>query len=252
MSRVLTTEDLEYLIDKWEYWCPKCKNRTSTVINETARLFVSSKDGKDKYLVVRVLQCTRDHFPLIIGTNVYHSKDKGWGAEGQTMTKSNSIMWSRASIMSSGTPPYEPLEYVAFTEPTPQRELPSGLKEKIVASFREAEKAVSKSMPISAAAAIRNTVRLIVEDYDIHEDKLELAVKKLPFDESYVSAMTDLKIVGDHTLHYEEYKIPELVSAIEVLALSLNQHATTQNNLAKLHKATSDKGTKRSRDKKSS
>jgi len=252
MSRVLSTEDLECLIDNWEYWCPKCKNRTCSVINETARLLVSSKDGKDKYLIVRVLQCTRDYFPLIIGTNVYHSNDKGWGVEGQTMTKHNSQMWSRASIMSSGSPPYEPKEYVAFAEPTQERELPSGLKEKIVASFREAEKAVSKNMPISAAAAIRNTVRLIVEDNNIEEDNLKQAVKKLPFDGKYISAITDLKIVGDHTLHYEEYKIPELLSAVEVLALTLNQHLTTQNNLKKLHKATSDMGTKRSREKKSS
>jgi hypothetical protein len=252
MSKVLTTTDLESLIDGWEYWCPKCRNRTCTIISETERLPVGEKDGEAKFLVLRVLQCTRDEYPLIIGTSVYYNTNKGWGARGQTMTKSDSIMWSRTSMMSSGSPPYMPKEYVEFIEPTQERELPSGLNKKIIASFREAEKAVSKNMPISAAASIRNTVRLIVEDNNINDDNLKLAVKKLPFDDTYISAMSELKIVGDHTLHYEEYKMSELVSALEVLALSLNQQATTQNNLAKLHKATSDKGTKRSREKKTS
>lgn len=160
------------------------------------------------------------------------------------------MMYSRVDISSSSTPPYQPQEYLAFTEPVQERELPKGLNKKIIASYREAEYAIAKNKPISSASAIRNTVRLIVEDNGITEGSLKEAIKKLPFDAEYITALGNLKIIGDDTLHYEEYDIAELRPAIEVLGLALNQHATKLDNLAKLHKAVSDKGSKKSKDEK--
>ncbi len=157
-------------------------------------------------------------------------------------------MYSRLDVMSSGTPPYQPQEYLAFTEPVQEQELPDGLNKKIVASYREAEYAIAKNKPIGSASAIRNTVRLIVEDNGITENNLKEAIKKLPFDTEYVTALGNLKIIGDDTLHYEEYSIEELRPAIAVLGLALNQHATKLENLAKLHKAVSDKGSKKAKD----
>ena len=151
--------------------------------------------------------------------------------------------------MLSGTPPYQPQEYVAFTEPVQERELPKDLNKKIVASFREAEYAVAKNKPISSASSIRNTVRLIVEDNGIAKDNLKEAIKELPFDKEYVDAIGNLKAIGDDTLHYEEYQMKELRTAVEVLALALNQHAAKTSNLAQLHKAVSEKGSAKAKSK---
>ena len=51
------------------------------------------------------------------------------------MTTSNAKMFSRLDVMSNSTPPYQPQEYIAFTEPVQERELPTDLNKKIVASF---------------------------------------------------------------------------------------------------------------------
>lgn len=250
MQRVYTTADLESIIKDWGYWCNNCRNRTCKIKTETDRLEVG-KVGKDtKYLIVRTLTCDRCGYPLVLGTNVYYNQSSGWDARGRVMTKSNATMYSRLDVMSSGTPPYQPQEYLSFTEPVQEQELPEGLNKKIVASYREAEYAIAKNKPIGSASAIRNTVRLIVEDNGINEDSLKEAIKKLPFDSEYITALGNLKIIGDDTLHYEEYNIEELRPAIAVLGLALNQHATKLDNLAKLHKAVSDKGSKKAKDRK--
>lgn len=250
MRQVYSTADLESIVKDWEYWCNSCRNRTCNIKTETDKLKVGEVGNDTKYLIVRALTCDRCGYPLVLGTNVYYNQSKGWDARGRVMTKSNAIMHSRADIMSSGTPPYQPQEYVAFTEPVQEQELPKGLNKKIVASYREAEYAIAKNKPIGGAAAIRNTVRLIVEDYGITDEHLKDAIKKLPFDTEYITALGNLKIIGDDTLHYEEYDIVDLRPAIVVLGLALNQHATKQDNLAKLHKAVSDKGSKKAIDQK--
>jgi len=244
MTRVYTTADLESIIEGWQYWCPvnTCRNRTCRVGSETDKLKIGDGNGDTKYLIVRTLTCERCGYPLVLGTNVYYNQSKGWGARGQVMTTSNAKMFSRLDVSPHSTPPYQPQEYIAFTEPVQERELPKDLNKKIVASFREAEYAVAKNKPISSASSIRNTVRLVVEGNGIVEDSLKEAIKKLPFDKAYIDAIGNLKVLGDDTLHYEEYKMEDLRPAIEVLALALNQHATQLSNLAQLHKAVSDKG----------
>ena len=252
MQHVYTTADLEDIIKDWGYWCNNCQNRTCKVITETDRLKVGEAGKDTKHLIVRTLTCDRCGYPLVLGTNVYYNQSNGWDARGSVMTTSNATMYSRLDVMSSGTPPYQPQEYLAFTEPVQERELPKGLNKKIVASYREAEYAIAKNKPISSASAIRNTVRLIIEDNGITESNLKEAIKKLPFDAEYITALGNLKIIGDDTLHYEEYDIAELRPAIAVLGLALNQHATKLDNLAKLHKAVSDKGSKKAKNEKAS
>lgn len=247
------SKDLESIIKDWEYWCPvnTCRNRTFRVGTETEKLKLGEDRGDTKYLIVRTLACERCGYPLVLGTNVYYNQDKGWGARGEVMTISNAKMFSRLDVMSTSRPPYQPQEYLAFTEPVQERELPKDLNSKIVSSFREAEYSITKGKPIGGASAIRNTVRLIVEDYDIVEDSLKQAITKLPFEKDYISALGNLKIIGDDTLHYEEYTIEELRPALEVLAIALNQHSTRTSNLERLHKIVSDKASKKAKDKKS-
>ena len=248
MGNVYTTADLESIIKDWEYQCNACRNRTCRVKTETERLKIGDTSKDTKYLIVRTLTCDRCGHPLVLGTNVYYSQSNGWDARGRVMTSSNAKMHSRLDISHSGVPPYQPQEYIAFTEPAQERELPKGLGKKIVASFREAEYALAKSKPISTASATRNTVRLIVEEYGIKEGSLKESIKKLPFEKEYLDAIGNLKIVGDDTLHYEEYTIQELRPAVEVLALALNQHATKTENLKLLHKAVSDKSSMKAKD----
>lgn len=250
--QIYTTPDLESVIKDWQYWCNSCRNRTCRVMSETEKLKVSEHDNETKYLIVRTLTCDRCDYPLILGTHVYYGKWGGWEARGHVMTTSNAKMYARVDDVGSGPPPYQPQEYLAFTEPVQERELPKGLNKKIVASYREAEYAVAKNKPISSASAIRNTVRLIVEDNNITEGNLKEAIKQLPFEQEYITALGSLKIIGDHTLHYEEYTIEELRPAVEVLALSLSQHSTRLENLDKLHKAVSTKGSKKGNEQKAS
>lgn len=243
--------ELEEIIDGWEYWCPnkECRNRTFRVDTGTDRRLPTSpeKKGETRYLTVRVLVCERCGAPLVIGTHIYHNKEKGWGARGEVLTNSKARMMAAASIMSRGSVPYEPKEYVAFTEPISERILPDGLSKKIRLSFREAEYAIDKNKPISAAASIRNTVRLIVEDNKIKEPNLKDAIKKLPFNKEYRNALGDMKIMGDDTLHYEEYEISQLRPALETLSLALNDYYEHTARLNQLHKAVSDKASKKAK-----
>lgn len=247
-----TVKDLNDIVKGWHYVCPidSCRNKTCHVEYESERLKYAIKDKETEYLVVRVLVCENCGFPQILGTNVYYDNEKGWGARGETMTTTNANMYSRLDVSVSANPPYEPIEYVAFSEPVQKRELPTSIDKKVERSFREAEYAVAKNKPISAAAAIRNTVRLLVEKYDINESTLKDSVAKLPFESEYVEAIGDLKIVGDLTLHYEEYAIEELQTALEVLALALVQHANKMKNLKKLRQAVTTKGQKRAGEQK--
>lgn len=251
-STSYTTEDLESIIDGWQYWCPvnSCRNRTCSVVTETDNHFVSRDGDESKYLTVRMLTCDRCKYPLVVGTNTYYDKQVGWDARGRVMTASNARMYARTSIIGGGTPPYQAQEFIAFTEPAQERELPKSLTKKLVASFREAEFALAKGKPISTAAATRNTIRLVVEEYGIEYDNLKEAIKKLPFDKEYRDAIGNLKIVGDDTLHYEEYTLTELRSAVDVLALALSQHAVKSESLNLLHKAVSDKASAKAKTQK--
>lgn len=236
---------VDELIDGWEYWCPDkgCRNRTFSVASESDKYRYGTDGDDDRHLQVRVLKCARCFSALVIGTYTYYNNQVGWAARGQRWTSAESKILSLGAGISSSRPPKHPTEYVAFLEPAETRELPKGLSKNVVTSFREAEFAVSKNKPISAAATIRNTVRLIVEDNDLDARNLKDAIKSLPFDKEYRDAISDLKIVGDDTMHYEGYSMAELRAALEVLALALGEHARRRENIEKLRKAV---GTKRS------
>jgi len=252
MARSISPKELEEVIDGWEYWCPNkdCRNRTFTIDTETDSSLIVSSDGKEqKYLTVRVLICDRCRSPLVIGTNTYYNHEKGWGARGEVITSSIARMHA-AAIMSSSPPPHYPVEYIAFTEPVMERTLPEKLPKQVIGSFREAEYAISKNKPISAAAAIRNTVRLIVEGNKIADKNLKDAIKKLPFNEEYLQALSNMKIMGDDTLHFEEYDISDLQPALETLHLALDDYYAHQQRLAQLHKAVSDKASKKAKSNK--
>src|SRR5690606_15035190 len=120
MTMKLNQNELEQVIDQWEYWCPnkKCRNRTYSVsISHDSAFFVSeNQSGVKKYLTVRVLKCSRCYTPLVIGTNTYRSEKNGWDEKGSTYTKSEARMLAAATI--SGSPlSKHPIEYIAFTEP---------------------------------------------------------------------------------------------------------------------------------------
>ena len=247
----IMSSDLEDLIDGWDYWCPDetCRNRTFTIETESENFLTNTRNNDEsKYLRVRVLLCSRCKTPLVIGTNTYYSEKIGWGAREQVHLKSESRMMA-ASIMAGQSLPYHPMEYVAFLEPSSERPLPSKLSKKIVKSFREAEFAVDKNKPISAGAALRNTVRLIVDDYGIKSPNFKDAIKELPFDKEYVDALVNMKIIGDDTLHYEEYEISDIKPALDSLYLAIQDHHARQERLAQLHKAVSTKASQRSIDK---
>lgn len=253
MGRDINASNLEEVVDSWEYWCPNknCRNRTFTIDTETSSsLAASSSGGETKYLNVRVLVCDRCKTPMVLGTNIYYNQQRGWDVRGAINTHAELQMLSRLDVSSSGTMSKHPIEYVAFIEPVPERPLPAKLDKDIVASFREAEYAIAKYKPISAAAAIRNTVRLLVEKYGITESNLNDAVKQLPFAPEYLAALGDMKIMGDDTLHYEHYKISELVPAVETLHLALQDYYDHQERLVLLHKAVGDKASKKGKEQK--
>jgi len=152
-----------------------------------------------------------------------------------------------AAIMSGHGVPHHPMEFIAFTEPVQEVELPKSLPSKIAASYREAEYAVSKNKPISAGAALRNTVRLLVEANKITETNFKEAIKKLPFANEYIDALVNMKIIGDDTLHFEEYEIAEIRTATEILQLALADYYSKMQRLADLHKAVSAKGSKKAK-----
>ena len=247
----LNENELEQVIENWEYWCPdkKCRNRTySVAISHEGGFFVSrNQSGIEKYITVCVLKCIRCGTPLIIGTNTYHSDKEGWDVKGSTYTRSEGRMLAAATISSGSPPPRHPKEYIAFTEPVSERDLPEKLPKKIVESFREAEYGISKNKPISAAATIRNTIRLIVESEKIESEHLNEAVKKLPFNKEFIDALGKMKIMGDDSLHYEEYEISELTPALDVLHLALEDYYAHIDRLAKLDKAVGDKASKKGR-----
>lgn len=124
-QQINSATDLNSVVEGWEYRCPveTCQNRTCRVLEESERLKVSTQKGESRYLIVRVLECEHCALPLVLGTHVYHNQEKGWGARGETMTASDAEMTSRVSIMSTGTLPYQPVEYLAFTEPVQKRPL---------------------------------------------------------------------------------------------------------------------------------
>lgn len=244
----IVPKDLEEIIHSWSYWCPdrECRNRTFTIESGTnTKLYVSSEEnGDSRYLTVRVLVCERCKTPTVIGTHAYHNKKAGWGARGEVITSSNAKM-SAAAVISGRPLPYQAQEYIAFIEPVQERPLPKKVSKKISESFREAEYAIDKNKSISAAAAIRNTIRLIVEDNKITKSNLKQAIKELPFHDEYIKALGNMKIMGDDTLHYEEYSISELKPALESLYLALEDYYAHKDRLTQLHKAVSDKASKK-------
>lgn len=229
--------ELEQRIKDWEYWCPRCKNRTCGIVIETPnKIKEGEEDGDTRYLSVRVLTCNRCIAPTVLGTYTYHNSDKGWDARGSWYPPGN---WSIS----------RPNEYLAFQEPVSERELPKTLPKKVKTSFREAEFAVAHRKPIAAAAAMRNTIRLFVKSEGIELDELKAAIKQLNIANTYQDALGNLKIVGDHTLHFEEYSMAELTNALEVLYLALTETYRSRERLHDLTKAVGDKASKRGRDK---
>lgn len=241
---VFSNSLVDELVSDWEYWCPDkaCRNRTFNVSSESDSYLSGVDAGDERYIKVRTLICNRCYKPLVMGTFTYKNTKDGWAARGEKWTTSE-MRNMNIGVGISTRPPKHPVEYIAFLEPAEERDLPKGMSKSVVASFREAEFAVSKSKPISAAATIRNTVRLIVEDNNLDASNLKDAIKKLPFEKDYRDAIGNLKIVGDDSMHYEGYGMPELRAALEVLALALIEHARRSENIEKLKKAV---GTKRS------
>lgn len=241
---VFSNSIVDELIDNWEYWCPdkSCRNRTFNVPSVSESYLAGMDSGDQRYITVRVLTCNRCYKPLIMGTYTYKNDKDGWGARGHKWTSAEMRTMNIASGISIPKPKH-PVEYIAFLEPAEERDLPKGINKLVVSSFREAEFAVSKNKPISAAATIRNTVRLMVEDNGLNAGNLKDAIKKLPFEKDYRDAIGNLKIVGDDSMHYESYGMAELRAALEVLALALNEHARRSENIEKLKKAV---GTKQS------
>lgn len=253
--RNVSANELEEVIEDWQFWCweKKCRNRTFTITTESANemlLSTNNQTGENRFLKIRVLTCDRCKRPTVIGTYSYWNTSDGWAARGEILPSSIARMIDAADVTMWSAPGESqnvPKEFIAFIEPSRERELPTGLSKKVLASFREAEFAIDKNKPISAAA-IRNIVRLLVEDHGITEENLKKAIRQLPFDKEYIDAMTSLKIMGDDTLHYDEYAIAELTPAVETLHLALKDYYAKQDNLAKLHKAVGDKASQRGKD----
>ncbi|HCH34199.1 MAG: hypothetical protein UY35_C0005G0035 [Candidatus Saccharibacteria bacterium GW2011_GWC2_48_9] len=253
MAKDIIASNLEEVVDGWEYWCPNrsCRNRTFTIDTETSnKLLVPGSGDETKYLNVRVLVCSRCKTPMVLGTNIYYDRQSGWGARGAINTQAELQMLNRVTFEIGGGMSKHPIEYVAFIEPVPERPLPAKLNKKIVASFREAEYGVAKYKSISTAAAIRNTVRLLVEEHGISESNLNEAVKHLPFAPEYLAALGDMKIMGDDTLHYEHYEISQLLPAVETLHLALQDYYEHKERLALLHKAVGDKASAKGKEQK--
>jgi hypothetical protein len=238
---------LHEVIENWSFLCWSCKNKTFKISDESSSLEIGSNSKPETiYLKVRVLQCDNCSKPTVIGTNLYHSDKNGWAERGEVLPSHIAKMLARADVTSwnDGSSRNVPKEFIAFIEPVRQRDLPSGVSKKVKSAFHEAEKAVDKNMPISAAATIRTTIRLMVESYNITEPELKKAVRLLPFDKEYLDAMSQLKLIGDHSLHFEEYEIEDLQNAVEVLHLALVEYFTKQESLKKLKQAVSSKSTK--------
>jgi adenine-specific DNA methylase len=244
--------ELHEIIESWSFLCWDCKNKTFQVIEESANLEIGSNSkGETIHIKVRVLQCDNCKKPTIIGTNAYYSDDDGWAARGDVIPSHIAKMLANVDVThwSDGSSQRVPKEFVAFVEPARKRDLPTGVSKKVGAAFHEAEKAVDNNMPISAAATIRTTIRLLVESHKITETELKKAVRLLPFDKEYLDALSQLKLIGDHSLHHEEYEATDLNNAIDVLHLALVEYYAKQNSLKKLQKAVSSKSSKIALDK---
>ncbi len=245
--------ELEKRVKDWEYWCPKCKNRTSGVIVETPSPILQGSEAADeRYLTVRVLTCGRCSAPTVLGTFTYYNDEKGWAARGNI----SQVGWWTPPVRGPQTKPVttssgRPLEYVAFQEPVSERELPVTIPKKVKESFREAEFAVAHYKPIGAASCIRNAIRLLVEHEGIKTAELKAAITELDMPDGYRRALGNLKLVGDHTLHFEEYKIPELANALEVLHLALSETYHSREQLAALESAVGSKASQQGKAKQS-
>lgn len=236
--------DIERRIKGWEYWCPDpaCKNRTYVTVVEMRDALPAGQDNNDtRHLTVRVFKCARCSMPTVLGTYKYFNREKGWSARETWIDRRHFA----ASIMSHGSIPENPYEYLAFQEPGSMRELPTTTPKKVAASFREAEYAVGHQKPIGAAAAIRNAIRLLVESEGVTETKLKAAIKLLDIPDEYRKALGDLKLVGDHTLHFEEYEVAELKDAIDVLYLVLSDTYRSREQLKALQSAVGSKASKK-------
>lgn len=243
--------ELHEVIEGWSFLCWDCKNKTFRIIVQSGNLEIGSNTkGETVHIKVRVLQCDNCSKPTVLGTNIYHTEKEGWAARGEVLPSHIAKMIARADVThwSDGSSQNVPKEFIAFIEPVRQRELPKGVSKKVKTAFHEAEKAVDKHMPISAAATIRTAIRLLVESHNITEPELKKAVRQLPFDKAYLDALSQLKLIGDHSLHYEEYDDEDLKNAIEVLHLALVEYYTKQESLEKLEKAVSSKSTKKAKE----
>jgi hypothetical protein len=243
--------ELHEVIDGWSFLCWNCKNKTFRITVQSSNLEIGSNNKGEKINIkVRVLQCGNCDKPTVLGTNVYYSEKEGWAARGEVLPSHIAKMIARADVTnwSDGSNQNVPKEFIAFIEPARQRELPKGVSKKVKTAFHEAEKAVDKHMPISAAAAIRTAIRLLVESHNISEPELKKAVRLLPFDKEYLDALSQLKLIGDHSLHYEGYDVEDLQNAVEVLHLALVEYYTKQESLKKLQQAVSSKSAKKAKE----
>jgi len=101
----IIVDDLEHVIDGWEYWCwdNTCKNRTFWISNESGDdilLSTNSETGEKKLLKVRLLICQRCHKPTVLGTYRYWDTSNGWATRGEIVPSSIAKMMDRADITS--------------------------------------------------------------------------------------------------------------------------------------------------------
>lgn len=245
--------ELEELIVDWEYFCPdlECRNRTFVIDTDSKGNNIRSDlNGSDKYLTIRILKCSRCSSIYVIGTYYFKHSDEDKIESDSVVLKSDMKMLSTSDIFTgslSSQVPRHPKEYIAFTEPALEKPLPNKLPLNIKKSYREAEFAISHNKPISAAASIRNTIRLIVEKLNISEKNFKSQIKKLPFSKDYIDAFLEMKIIGDHTLHYEEYSINDLKPALNTLYIALKEYYDHLDNIKALHKSVSNKASQKAK-----
>lgn len=213
--------------------CPRCQNKTYTVVNASERVFdeeVADPQHElpavERYLTVRLIRCGNCGKPFVLGSYSYHHDDFG--------------VW-RSSFE----------ETFAFQMPEQAPQLPESTPREVARAIKEGSFAISHRKTLSAGAMIRTAIdRLLTHEKVPETGGVEKRIELLELDDDLRADLAQLNIVGRETLHIEDYTLPELRNALLVLIEVVTEIYGKRERRAELHKAISTKASSRAKKEK--
>lgn len=220
-------------IANWSFLCPVCENKTYAVLNTSESVFdahVPDPRGDytqiDRYLRVRLIECSNCEKPFVIGTHSYRSE--------------NFDVWRQGEELAS--------EYFAFQSPEQQPQLPVTTPKEVRDAVREGVFALSHRKQLSAGAMIRTAIDRLLSHENIPDSGgMEQRIEQLDIDDELRKDLAQLNIVGREVLHVEKYSVSELKNAMLVLLEVIREIYGKRERRAELHKAISSKASSRAK-----